>query len=185
LRFAHCRYDDPSRKWPWWKKVRSLSLHQFLSDYLDFAFEWQASLPVAVIALVKTRGKKIKSLLFDGRLWAKKAAASERPAILGWLLENEKLKREFTDLAQIPPFHCRRRQRDAEQERLSLCEWLGKPAGSFSDPQNLYDLRQCLNAFGGREGGVTVVTGGDRDVCFSNGRQFVVEAKTDSRFVIF
>ena len=185
LRFANCRYDDPSRKWPWWKKVRSLSLHQFLSDYLDFAFEWQASLPVAVIALVKTRGKKIKSLLFDGRLWAKKAAASERPAILGWLLENEKLKREFTDLAQIPPFHCRRRQRDAEQERLSLCEWLGKPAGSFSDPQNLYDLRQCLNAFGGREGGVTVVTGGDRDVCFSNGRQFVVEAKTDSRFVIF
>jgi len=89
------------------------------------------------------------------------------------------------------------------QQRRSLCELVGLKAGSFSDPQNLRELRQCLvdlcdgGGGGGGSGsssggddergdaGVTVVQGKDRDVCFSNGCQFVVEAVTDPHFWIF
>jgi hypothetical protein len=56
----------------------------------------------------------------------------------------------------------------------------------FLDPQNLADLSKCLNSkFVKDFGGVTVVHGKDRFVCFSNGCEFVVEVKTDRHWQIF
>jgi hypothetical protein len=63
---------------------------------------------------------------------------------------------------------------------------LGLQIGPFFDPHSLKDLHQCLDSQNIRgSGGVTVVQGKDRDVCFSNGCQYVVEAKTDRHWQIF
>jgi len=183
------REFDPAQKWKWWKNWRYLSLPEFVSRCWDLAVDWQASLPLAVIVLVKRRGDKKKTLLFDGRLWAVQAAATGKPAIICWLLEKEsgKLKRQYNDVSQIPSVYFSLLRMGDRRKRQSLCELVGLPAGSFPDPQNLYDLRQHLTDFCsvGADGGVTVVTGEDRDVCFSSGRQFVVEAKMDSQCAIY
>ena len=99
------RIYDPAKRWPgWWKDWRHVGLVEFVSQHLDLAMEWQAKLPLAVIVLVRHRGKEKTTLLFDGRLWASDAAAAKRIGIVCWLMEKErgKLKRQFIDLAQIP-----------------------------------------------------------------------------------
>jgi hypothetical protein len=189
----------PDHKWPWWKHLGGLSLVQFILLHLDLTLQWQASLPVALLVLmVGQKGKKV--LLFDGRLWAK--AAGERPEPICWLISrsSEKLMCQYNDVSQFPlPLSS-----PLPAERQSLHKLLGFDERddddddddddnvSFSDPQNLSDLQRCLNTHcsggGGwdaQDGGVTVVQGEDRDICFSNGRQFVVEAKTDESCQIF
>ncbi len=183
----------PEVKWPWWKRLEGLSLVRFVLHHLDLALQWQASLPVALLVLMdRQKGKKV--LLFDGRLWAK--AAGERPEPIGWLISrrSERLVCQFDDASQFPRITLPS-SLPPPTERPSLRRLLGFDDDddvSFSDPQNLSDLQQCLKAHrsggGGwdaRDGGVTVVQGEDGDVCFSNGRQFVVEAKTDESCRIF
>ena len=183
----------PEAKWPWWKRLESLSLVRFILHHLDLALQWQASLPVALLVLMdRQKGKKV--LLFDGRLWAK--AAGERPEPIGWLISrrSERLVCQYDDASQFPRITLPSSSSSPPPtERPSLRQLLGFDDDvSFSDPQNLSDLQQCLKAHrsggGGwdaRDGGVTVVQGEDGDVCFSNGRQFVVEAKTDESCRIF
>jgi len=183
----------PEVKWPWWKRLEGLSLVRFVLHHLDLALQWQASLPVALLVLMdRQKGKKV--LLFDGRLWAK--AAGERPEPIGWLISrrSERLVCQYDDASQFPRITLPS-SLPPPTERPSLRRLLGFDDDddvSFSDPQNLSDLQQCLKAHrsggGGwdaRDGGVTVVQGEDGDVCFSNGRQFVVEAKTDESCRIF
>jgi len=196
FRVAHvpCRFR-PDKKWPWWKRFGGLSLVQFILLHLDLALQWQASLPVALLVLVERQKKgKQKVLLFDGRLWAE--AAGRKPEPLCWLISrsSEKLMRQYDDASQFPKLSfLSSPPPPPPTERQSLRELLGLAGDiSFSDPQNLFDLRQCLSTHcsgnGGwdaLDGGVTVVQGEDRDVCFFTGRQFVVEAKTDENCRIF
>jgi hypothetical protein len=198
-RHSHCQ--SSCLKWDWWKNHCS-KLIDFLDYYFDFAIEWLASLPVAHVVLVKSRGRSEKCLLIDGFLWAV-AAAKEmaRLKTVCWVFEkgSRRLLSQHDDLSQSPVmFRLLQRQRAAtanQQLRRSLCKLIGLRAGSFSDPQNLRNLCQCLadHCSGGGsggddesgDGGVTVVQGKDRDVCFINGCQFVVEAVTDLHFCIF
>jgi len=192
------RSEVPGRKWYWWKKFRSVPLIAFVRRCLDLAIEWQASLPVAVVILVKGRGRTEKFLLFDGRLWATATAETARPAIVCWLLDNKsgKLLRQYNHLSQFPAISFKKSEIASwlkkyedlpqSQRQSTLCQVLGLPIGSFLDPQTLTDLCKCLNSKVVRDcGGVTVVQGEDRFVCFSNGREFVVEAKTDRHLQIF
>jgi len=188
---SHCQSSCP--KWDWWKNHSSNLLIDFFASYFDFAIEWVASLPVALVILVKPRGQPQNCLLFDGRLWAVAAAEkTARPVTICWLLErgSGRLLHQYNDLSQFPTmFQFPQQRAAANQQPRSLCELLGLKAGSFADPQNLHELRQCLadHCGGGnsQDSGVTVVQGKDRDVCFSNGCQFVVEAATDLHYRIF
>ena len=188
---SHCQSSCP--KWDWWKNHSSNLLIDFFASYFDFAIEWVASLPVALVILVKPRGQPQNCLLFDGRLWAVAAAEkTARPVTICWLLErgSGRLLHQYNDLSQFPTmFQFPQQRAAANQQPRSLCELLGLKDGSFADPQNLHELRQCLadHCGGGnsQDSGVTVVQGKDRDVCFSNGCQFVVEAATDLHYQIF
>jgi len=195
-----CRFRQSScLKWDWWKNHCSSLLIDFLKCHFDLAIEWLASLPIALVVLVKSPGRYEKYLLLDGRLWA--VAAAEETARLKtvcWVVErgSGRLLSQHDDLSQFPTMFQWPQLR--RQQRRSLCELVGLKAGSFLDPQNLRELRQCLvdhcsggdgSGSGGDDergdAGVTVVQGKDRDVCFSNGCQFVVEAVTDPQFRIF
>jgi len=187
--FRRRREFDPLKKWrSWWKDCRYLSLTEFVSRFPDLAIAWQGVLPSAVIILVRRRGSNCTRLLFDGRLWAVQAANLGQPANIIWRLEADtgKFKCQYSDLRLIPAIRLGLAG-NQQGERQSLCELVGLPAGSFPDPQNLYDLRKQLTDFGrvGPDKGVMVVTGVDRDVCFSSGCQFVVEAKVDVRGAIW
>jgi hypothetical protein len=65
-----------------------------ISGWGNLAIDWQASLPVAVIILVKYQGQSNKHLLFDSRLW---------------LLDKKsgKLLRQYNDLFQFLPISFR------------------------------------------------------------------------------
>jgi nanoRNase/pAp phosphatase (c-di-AMP/oligoRNAs hydrolase) len=53
------------------------------------------------------------------------------------------------------------------QQRNTLCQLLELPIKSISDPQSLKDLSQCLDTQNITEsGGMTVVQGANREVCF-------------------
>jgi hypothetical protein len=173
-------------------------LVKFILLHLDLALQWQASLPVALLVLVIKSLKRPgeKCLLFDGRLWAK----ADGPETICWLISRSsgKLMHQYNDVSQFPKIvlPCLWQKQLSQERRQSLCELLGLRGPnndiSFSDPQNLFDLRQYLNTYCIGRGGwdtqdreVTVVQGEDRDVCFSNGHQFIMEAKTDEPCQIF
>jgi hypothetical protein len=198
FRDSHHLHYFPSKKWPWWNRLKRLSLVKFILLHLDLALQWQASLPIALLVLVKSSKRQGENrLLFDGRLWTKAAAA--QPETICWLISrsSEQLMHQFNDASQFPKIVLPTLQRQTQllPPRQRLCELLGLGADgvSFPDPQNLFDLHQRLSAHrsgnGGswdaQDGGVTVVQGVDRDVCFSNGRQFIVEARNDESCQIF
>ena len=101
---------------------------------------------------------------------------------------------QHNDLSQFPPISFQSAEQWRKKSKVLLqyqqqstpCHLLGLQIGPFSDPHSLKDLHQCLDRQNIRgSGGVTVVQGKDRDMCFSNGCQFVVEAKTDRHWQIF
>jgi hypothetical protein len=183
FRVINCPHNfRPSQKWPWWNRLRRLSLVKFILLHLDLALQWQASLSIALFVLVIESPKRPgeKCLLFDGRLWAKAAG----PKTICWLISRSsgKLMHQYNDVSQFQEIVLPSLQQKqlSPERRQSLCEFLGLGGPnndiSFSNPQNLFDLRQCLNTYcsggGGRDAqdrGVMVVQGEDRDICFSMG----------------
>jgi hypothetical protein len=101
-----CQFRQSScLKWDWWKNHCSSLLIDFFKYHFDLAIEWLASLPIALVVLVKSPGRFEKYLLLDGRLWA--VAAAEETARLKtvcWVVErgSGRLLSQHDDLSQFP-----------------------------------------------------------------------------------
>jgi hypothetical protein len=155
---------------------------QFVSDYDDLAIEWQASLSVAIIVLVKSHKNK-RCLLFDGHLWAKTAADAGTSDTLCWLLEltSSKLLRQYKNLSAFPVIN----NVSTSQPRNTLCQLLGLPAESYTDPQSLKDLRQCLDVQNIRDrGGVVVVREAHQEECSAKDLSLRLKQTSTDKFII-
>jgi hypothetical protein len=123
-------------------------------------------------------------LLIDGCLWAKAAADAGTSDTLCWLLESTsgKLLHQYKNLSAFLEIG----HASTSQPRNNLCQLLGLPAESFTDPQSLKDLCQCLDVQNIRDrGGIIVVREAHQEECFQNGKRFFVEAKTDKHGQIY